>query len=91
MVLITKKNGWWGWWGGGGTRWSITGTLSDQTDLQEELDMKANIAALGNYYTKTQIDQAQNLFIWDTEPTVSVDSLRIDTTWWNYSFNLVTP
>jgi hypothetical protein len=36
MVLITKKN----WSGGWGTRWSITGTLSDQTDLQAELDSK---------------------------------------------------
>lgn len=31
------------------------------------------------------------LFIQDTEPSVTVPSLWIDTTWWNFSFNLVTP
>ena len=31
------------------------------------------------------------LFIQDVEPSVTVPSLWIDTSWWNYSFNLVTP
>jgi len=44
MVLITKKNwGWWGGWGWGWTRWSITWTLSNQTDLQTALDGKINV------------------------------------------------
>lgn len=46
---------------------------------------------LTNYYTKTEIDQKQNLYIQNTVPTVTVPSLWIDTTGWNYSFNLVTP
>jgi hypothetical protein len=39
--------------GGGGTWGSITGTLSDQTDLQNALDAKANLAG-GNTFTGTQ-------------------------------------
>ena len=34
---------WWSW--GGWVWWSITGTLSNQTDLQAELDLKANANA----------------------------------------------
>lgn len=34
--------------GGGGTWGSITGTLSNQTDLQTALDLKANTSALGS-------------------------------------------
>ena len=50
-----------------------------------------------NYYDKTEVDWMvwwawdAPLFIQDTEPSVTVPSLWIDTTWWNFSFNLVTP
>ena len=50
----------------GGTWGSITGTLSNQTDLKNALDAKADTSttytktqvdtALGNFYTKTQMD-----------------------------------
>lgn len=41
-VYVTETIGMW-WWGGGWwTRGAITGTLSDQTDLQTALDGKAN-------------------------------------------------
>lgn len=33
----------------------------------------------------------KNLFIQDTQPTVSENTLWINTTWWNIQFNLVTP
>ena len=60
MVLITRKNGggWW-WWGWSSTRWSITWTLSDQTDLQEALDSKVNISAY------TLINNDQGIDIWN--------------------------
>lgn len=53
MVLITRKNGGWGW---GGTRWSITGTLSDQTDLQTALDSKANTSDLWDLAYLDEVD-----------------------------------
>ena len=54
---------------------------------------------LSNYYTKIEVDaliswvswRTQNLYIQNTVPTVTVPSLWIDTTGWNYSFNIVTP
>ena len=33
----------------------------------------------------------KNLFIQDAQPTVSENTLWINTTWWNIQFNLVTP
>lgn len=41
LELQPEIQGWWSW---GGTRWSITGTLSDQTDLNTALNAKANTA-----------------------------------------------
>ena len=46
--------------GSGGSWGSITGTLSDQTDLQDALDTKVNIADLGDLASKDTVD-------WDTD------------------------
>ena len=43
------------------------------------------------YVVTDEIISNRNLFIQDTEPTVTEPSLWIDTTWWNIQFNLVTP
>ena len=57
-----RKNGAWtessGGGGGGGTpAWgAITGTLSDQTDLQNALNAKANVADLGDLATQDTVD-----------------------------------
>jgi len=57
-----RKNGAWtessGGGGGGGTpTWgAITGTLSDQTDLQNALNAKANVADLGDLATQDTVD-----------------------------------
>lgn len=59
-----RKNGAWaiasGGGGGGGTAaWgSISGTLSDQTDLQNALDTKANAADLGDLADHDTVDYA---------------------------------
>ncbi len=42
--------------GGGGTWGSITGTLSSQTDLQNALDLKANLTDLDDYLQHTGFD-----------------------------------
>lgn len=53
-----RKNGSWvevtGGGGGGGTWGSITGTLSDQTDLQDALDSKADSEALASEFDETE-------------------------------------
>jgi len=50
----------WGW--GGWAWWDITGTLSDQTDLQSALDAKApSLTADENYVTDAQL-----VIIWNT-------------------------
>ncbi len=81
-----RKNGDWaeasGGGGGGGASWgSITGTLSDQTDLQNALDGKSNTGHTHDdrYYTEQEVNTrlAGKLFIyssdtlsyWDDTPT----------------------
>ena len=61
---------------------------ADSVSVSAVLDLKADKTTT---YTKTEIDNKQNLYIQNTVPNVTVPSLWIDTTWWNYSFNLVTP
>ena len=46
---------------GGGTWGSITGTLSDQTDLQSALSTKADIADLGNLAGKDTVDYTTDI------------------------------
>ena len=46
--------------GSGGSWGSITGTLSDQTDLQDALDTKVDTADLGDLASKDTVD-------WDTD------------------------
>ena len=59
--------------GGGGTWGSITGTLSDQTDLQSALNLKAN---------KTQLDK------WTTEETVSNNQVTFNGLDADYGYKL---
>ena len=47
--------------GGGGTWGSITGTLSDQTDLQTALDAKANTSTLATVESTTTASQAYSV------------------------------
>ena len=57
--------------GGGGGSWgSITGTLSDQTDLQNALDLKANISSLATVATSGDYNDLSNK---PTIPTGTID------------------
>lgn len=60
-----RKNGTWavasGGGGGGGTWGSITGTLSDQTDLQNALAAKADTADLGDLASQDTVDYTTDI------------------------------
>lgn len=54
VVQVYQGAAWVDYGGGGGGTWgTITGTLSDQTDLQAALDAKASTTALGNHEADT--------------------------------------
>lgn len=75
----------------------IEGLVSDLSSKQETLVSWTNIKTIngtsllwsGNITISW--GGSTNLYIQSTLPTVTVDSLWIDTTWGNYSFNIVTP
>lgn len=66
--------------GGGGTWGSITGTLSDQTDLQGELDAKVDIAGdtMTGDLVMEKVDPA--IFLYDTDGTADDRKTRISQT-----------
>lgn len=75
----------------------IEGLVSDLSSKQETLVSWTNIKTIngtsllwGGNITISW-GGSTNLYIQSTLPTVTVDSLWIDTTWGNYSFNIVTP
>jgi hypothetical protein len=71
----------------------IADPYTNPTDYADKIDFTGAwvTATYDNTTNRITVDIPQNLFIQDTTPTVTVPSLWIDTTWWNYSFNLVTP
>lgn len=55
------------------------------------LDEVANVLATHISDTQNGLKWNDNLYIWDTEPTVTAPALWVDTTGWNITLNLVTP
>lgn len=84
-----RKNGTWvevtGGGGGGGTWGSITGTLSDQTDLQNALDTKSDITLLAEEFDSSKTYYAENwctkdgkLYQFRAQHTGAWDPLYVD-------------
>jgi len=75
-------NSWWGW---GGTRWSITGTLSDQTDLQTALDTKVDTIVAWPWITVDNTDPANPIVsaILSSNLTLYSTTASSDIPWYN--------
>lgn len=75
------------------TNYTVTNTTTDRTldgnntTLDEVIDVLWTVIQDFQLYTNAD----DTLFIQDNQPTVTRPSLWIDTTWWNITFNLVTP
>ncbi len=76
-----ENNSGWGW----GTRWSITGTLSDQTDLQDALDEKLNVTDLSSNLTLYATNVASDISWYSKLVSNIEDPDYNDVGWWPIS------